>query len=106
VYAVFGTTVTFCEHCAKSDAVALPWTARVPVWTGVVTTEAAEHVHGLREPVSNPGFATRFAACAGPEASSTPAPASAIAPTTVKMRLYMADLSLGDGRYRCEYARR
>ncbi len=79
-YAVFGCTDTVCVHLALSVELAAPCSARVPEWTGLLTTEPRPPVQdqGDSVPVSNPGLPSRFAAWAGTVATRTPAAAAAV----------------------------
>src|SRR5438034_6020969 len=68
-----------CVHCASSELFAAPASASLPLWTGDVTTlpVPASHVHGLRLPLSKPGFATRLLSARAREALMATAIAAA-----------------------------
>ena len=62
VYLVFGLTLTVWVHCASSELDTAPMSARLPLWTGLDTTEPRlpVQVHGERLPLSKPGLLTLF----------------------------------------------
>ena len=81
VYAVFGTRVRVCAHCAVSLPAA-PSSAQVPEWACPVTALSdGSQVQPARVPVSKPGLLTRFVAAealgsTAPSAPSTSPPAA------------------------------
>ena len=73
---VFGETDTVWLHSPVAEPVAAPASARLPLWTGVVTTlPPAVHVHGDRAVASNPGLTRLFAAVADDPAATIRPPA-------------------------------